>query len=66
MSEDETINDIVEEMESRDDLRGRDMVDNFDIYLGEYGGWDALMLIHAYAARLKAAVKRLNLQEVKS
>lgn len=54
----ETIADIIAEMRAREDLDGGDMVDNFDIYIGEYGGWDALMLIKAYADRLEAALKR--------
>ena len=54
----ETIADIIAEMRAREDLDGGDMVDNFDIYSGEYGGWDALMLIKAYADRLDAALKR--------
>ena len=54
----ETIADIIAEMRAREDLDGGDMVDNFDIYNGEYGGWDALMLIKAYADRLDAAHRR--------
>lgn len=54
----ETIDDIIAEMRAREDIDGGDMVDNFDIYSGEYGGWDALMLIKAYADRFDAAHKR--------
>jgi len=56
----ETIADIVAEMRNRTDLDGGDMVDNFslDAEFGEYGGYDALMLIKAYADRIEAACKR--------
>lgn len=56
--ENETVADIIAEMRARENLDGGDMVDNFDINIGEYGGWDALMLIKAYADRFDAAHKR--------
>ena len=58
MSEQKTHAEVIAEMCAREDLDGGDMVDNFDIYIGEYGGWDALKLIKAYADRLNAAHKR--------
>ena len=50
--------DILDEMMERDDLNGRDMVDNFHIEYGERGGWDGLELLKAYAARIRGALKR--------
>ena len=58
--EEDVPSSIIEEMRNRTDLRGDGMVDNFDITIGEYGGWDALLLIKAYANRLEAACKRLE------
>lgn len=58
--EEDVPSSIVEEMRNRTDLRGDGMVDNFDVTIGEYGGWDALLLIKAYANRLEAACKRLE------
>lgn len=58
--EEDVPSSIIEEMRNRTNLRGDGMVNNFDITIGEYGGWDALMLIKAYANRLEAACKRLE------
>lgn len=58
--EEDVPSSIIEEMRNRTDLRGDGMVDNFDVTIGEYGGWDALLLIKAYANRLDAACKRLE------
>lgn len=56
----ETIEEVVAEMRNRDNLDGGEMCDNFslDAALGEYGGYDALMLLKAYADRIEAAWKR--------
>ena len=53
----EMIADIVQEIRERTDLIGDDMVDNFHIEYGEYGGWDGLELLKAYADRFEAAWK---------
>ena len=58
--EEDVPSSIIDEMRNRTDLRGDGMVDNFDVTIGEYGGWDALLLIKAYANRLEAACKRLE------
>lgn len=58
--EEDVPSSIIKEMRNRTDLRGDGMVNNFDITIGEYGGWDALLLIKAYADRLEAACKRLE------
>ena len=53
----ETTPDIVQEIRERTDLDGGSMVDNFHIEYGEYGGWDGLELLKAYADRFEAAWK---------
>ena len=58
--EEDVPSSIIEEMRNRTDLCGDGMVFNFDVTMGEYGGWDALLLIKAYANRLEAACKRLE------
>ena len=56
--EEKTIDEIAAEMRGREDLNGGDLVDNFDIAAGEYGGFDALQLIHAYGECLDRAIRR--------
>lgn len=60
MKEQETFADIIAEMRERTNINGGDMVDNFslDATFGEYGGYDPLPLINAYADRLEAAHNR--------
>ena len=53
----ERVEDIVAEIHSREDLDGGDMVDNFRIEIGEYGGFDGLQLLKAYADRFLEAHK---------
>lgn len=56
--EEKTLDEIAAEMRGREDLNGGDLVDNFDIAAGEYGGFDALQLIHAYGECLDRAIRR--------
>lgn len=60
VNEHETHAAVVAEMRNRTDLDGGDMVDNFslDASFGEYGGYDPIPLIKAYADRADTAHKR--------
>ena len=60
IDQEESVKDIVEEIRKRTDLIGWPELDNFHIEYGEYGGWDGLELLKAYADRIEAAYNREN------